>query len=131
MTLGGDDLTSKKGSFSYASSPQFSCTSNQFRALQWGMAVESETTTICDLLNLLVRAIVTDKEAVEITIEDPTLNPTVIQIKVAQGSDLGKVIGKQGRTARSLRIIFHAITKELRSSRNYQLNIVDKPNGCP
>ena len=45
----------------------------------------------------------------------------MIQIKVANGHDLGKVIGKQGRTARSLRIIAQAIGKE--KGQDYQVDI--------
>jgi predicted RNA-binding protein YlqC (UPF0109 family) len=45
----------------------------------------------------------------------------MIEIKVANGHDLGKVIGKQGRTARSLRIIAQAIGKE--KGQDYQIDI--------
>lgn len=88
------------------------------------MSVEPETTAICELLTHLVRSIVTDKEAVDVIVRDPDLDPIVIQIKVAQGSDVGKLIGRQGRTARSLRIIFHAIMKESGTNRKYHLDIL-------
>ena len=45
-----------------------------------------------------------------------------IRIKVAQ-TDIGKIIGKQGRTARSLRIILSAIGMKVR--RRYSLDIVE------
>jgi predicted RNA-binding protein YlqC (UPF0109 family) len=45
----------------------------------------------------------------------------MIQIKVPQGRDMGKLIGKQGRTAASLRIIVKAIGKEQGDA--YQLDI--------
>ena len=38
---------------------------------------------------------------------------SVIELKVAKG-DLGKVIGKQGRTARAMRIILSASSTKLR-----------------
>ncbi len=38
---------------------------------------------------------------------------TVIELKVAK-EDLGKVIGKEGRTARSLRTILSAVSTKLR-----------------
>lgn len=38
---------------------------------------------------------------------------TVIELKVAK-SDIGKVIGKQGQTARSLRTILAAVSTKLR-----------------
>jgi predicted RNA-binding protein YlqC (UPF0109 family) len=40
-------------------------------------------------------------------------NVTVIELRVAQG-DLGKVIGKQGRTARAIRTILNANATKLR-----------------
>jgi predicted RNA-binding protein YlqC (UPF0109 family) len=45
----------------------------------------------------------------------------MIQIKVAHGCDMGKLIGRQGRTARSLRIIVQAIGKE--QGQDYQVDI--------
>jgi len=47
---------------------------------------------------------------------------TVLELVVAE-SDLGKVIGRQGRTARSLRNIVHAAA--LRTRKRYQLEIVE------
>jgi hypothetical protein len=40
-------------------------------------------------------------------------NVTVIELRVAQ-SDLGKVIGKQGRTARAIRTILNAYATKLK-----------------
>ena len=47
---------------------------------------------------------------------------TVLELKVAQ-SDLGKVIGKQGRTARSIRTILGAAGMKLR--RRFTLEILE------
>ncbi len=47
---------------------------------------------------------------------------TVIELKVAPG-DLGKVIGKQGRTARSIRTILGAAGMKL--NRRYTLEILE------
>ncbi len=47
---------------------------------------------------------------------------TVIRLRVAP-SDIGKVIGKQGRTARSLRTILAAASMKLRS--RFALDIVE------
>jgi predicted RNA-binding protein YlqC (UPF0109 family) len=47
---------------------------------------------------------------------------TVIELKVAP-SDLGKVIGKQGRTARSIRTILGAAGMKL--NRRYTLEILE------
>jgi len=47
---------------------------------------------------------------------------TVLELKVAPG-DLGKVIGKQGRTARSIRTILGAAGMKL--NRRYTLEILE------
>jgi predicted RNA-binding protein YlqC (UPF0109 family) len=85
------------------------------------MAAESETGEVCALMSLLVRAMVSKPDAVRVSSKLSPSGSTIIQIKVAQGQDLGKLIGIQERTARSLRIIFQAIAKE--QGKNYQLDI--------
>lgn len=47
---------------------------------------------------------------------------TVIELEVAQ-ADLGKVIGRQGRTARAIRTVLAAAGQK--SRRRYSLDIVD------
>ncbi len=47
---------------------------------------------------------------------------TVLELRVAQ-TDLGKVIGKQGRTAKSIRTILGAASMKLK--RRYTLEIVE------
>ncbi len=74
------------------------------------------------LLSLNVRAIVDDKEAVKITPMSGVGRQTVFFIEVAD-LDRGKIIGKQGRTARSLRVILSAIAKA--NHHDYALNIDD------
>ena len=75
------------------------------------------------LLALNVRGIVTEKEAVRITTTHGPGSEIVFLVVVAT-SDRGKVIGKQGRTARSLRILLRAIARE--NGHDYALNI-DEP----
>jgi uncharacterized protein len=47
---------------------------------------------------------------------------TVFELRVAQG-DLGKVIGKQGRTARSIRTLLGAVGTKL--NRRFNLEILE------
>ena len=47
---------------------------------------------------------------------------TVFELRVAEG-DLGKVIGKQGRTARSIRTLLGAVGTKL--NRRYSLEILE------
>ena len=61
-----------------------------------------------ELLLAVARGLVEDKEAVQVTVdplrEDGT---TVYHLKVAE-ADMGRVIGKQGRIAKAIRIVVRA-----------------------
>ncbi len=64
-----------------------------------------------DILETIILNLVDNKEAVEIK-EVEEEKSIVFEVKVAE-SEMGKVIGKQGRIARSIRNIMKAIaTKE-------------------
>ncbi len=64
-----------------------------------------------DLVEYLAKALVDEPEQVNVT-EVQGERVTVIELRVAQ-TDLGKVIGKQGRTARALRTILNANATKL------------------
>jgi uncharacterized protein len=59
-----------------------------------------------ELIEYIARALVDNPDAVKVT-EIVGEKTSVIELSVAK-EDLGKVIGKQGRTARSLRTILSA-----------------------
>jgi len=65
-----------------------------------------------DLIDVIARALVDFPEQVEIkeVIGDKT---TVLELRVAK-EDLGKVIGKQGKTARAMRTILNANATKLK-----------------
>lgn len=65
-----------------------------------------------NLIEYLAKALVDMPENVEVN-EIVGEQTTVIELKVDK-SDLGKVIGKQGRTARSLRTILNAASTKLK-----------------
>jgi predicted RNA-binding protein YlqC (UPF0109 family) len=65
-----------------------------------------------ELVELIAKALVDDAEHVNVT-EVEGESVTVIELRVAK-SDLGKVIGKQGRTARAIRTILNANATKLR-----------------
>ena len=65
-----------------------------------------------ELLELIAKALVDQPDDVLVT-EIEGEQTTVLELKVAQ-EDLGKVIGKQGRTARSIRTILAAAGMKLR-----------------
>ena len=61
-----------------------------------------------ELLLAVARGLVEDKEAVQVTV-DPVRDDgtTVYHLKVAE-SDMGRVIGKQGRIAKEIRVVMRA-----------------------
>ncbi len=62
---------------------------------------------MADLLTGLVRGLVDQPDAISVEIDEED-ETTALSLYVAS-DDLGKVIGKQGRTARALRTILNAI----------------------
>lgn len=75
------------------------------------------------LVDYLARALVDDPSQVEVTerVED---SGSVLRLKVAK-SDLGKVIGKKGRTARALRTVLGAAANK--ASKRCVLEILEPP----
>jgi predicted RNA-binding protein YlqC (UPF0109 family) len=65
-----------------------------------------------ELLELIAKSLVDQPEDVEVT-EVEGEQTTVLELRVAQ-DDLGKVIGKQGRTARSIRTILASAGMKLK-----------------
>ncbi len=64
------------------------------------------------LVEVMAKALVDFPEHVHVS-EVEGEQTTVIELKVAK-EDLGKVIGKEGRTARSLRTILAAVSTKLK-----------------
>lgn len=65
-----------------------------------------------ELVEIMAKALVDKPEEVVVTEVDGE-QTTVIELKVAK-DDLGKVIGKQGRTAQAMRTILGAVSTKLR-----------------
>ncbi len=82
------------------------------------------TNEIGDLITGIARALVDSPDDVSLeTLTDQ--DSTVLRLHVAQ-SDVGKIIGKQGRTARSLRTILSAASMKVHH--RYSLDIIDNSN---
>lgn len=64
------------------------------------------------LIELMAKALVDKPDAVSVR-ETDREKTTIIELRVAP-DDLGKVIGKQGRTARSIRTLLNATATKLR-----------------
>ncbi len=65
-----------------------------------------------ELITYIAKALVDHPESVEVS-EVEGEQTSVIELKVAK-DDLGKVIGKQGRTARAMRTILSAASTKVR-----------------
>jgi hypothetical protein len=65
-----------------------------------------------DLIKFMAQALVDHPEQVEVA-EVAGEQTSVIELRVAK-EDLGKVIGKQGRTAKAMRTILSAASAKLR-----------------
>ncbi|MEI3220393.1 MAG: KH domain-containing protein [Lachnoclostridium sp.] len=59
-----------------------------------------------DLVEVIVKALVDDPDGVVVT-ERQDGRTTIVEVKVAE-SDMGKVIGKQGRIAKAIRSVVKA-----------------------
>jgi predicted RNA-binding protein YlqC (UPF0109 family) len=74
-----------------------------------------------DTIEMIVKALVDDAEAVEVR-EIERDGMTRIEVRVAP-EDMGKVIGKQGRTVRAMRSVVYAAG--LKQHRRFVLDVVE------
>ena len=75
------------------------------------MTQQQEMVAVEELVREIARALVDEPTAVDVHSVEREEN-TVLKLRVAPG-DVGKVIGKQGRTARSVRTILGAVSMKL------------------
>jgi predicted RNA-binding protein YlqC (UPF0109 family) len=81
-----------------------------------------DSIAVDELVREIARALVDSPDAVEVESIDRDEN-TVLRLRVAP-EDVGKVIGKQGRTARSVRTILGAVSMKLHH--RYTLDILEE-----
>ena len=74
-----------------------------------------------ELVQYLARSLVSTPEAVEVT-ESAVEDAAVYELRVAK-DDLGRIIGKQGRTAKSIRTLLNAAASK--TNRKVVLEIVE------
>lgn len=75
------------------------------------MSDKFDELSLKELVEFMAKALVDFPDKVEVN-EIVGEQTTVVELKVAK-EDLGKVIGKQGRTARSMRTILNAASTKL------------------
>jgi predicted RNA-binding protein YlqC (UPF0109 family) len=86
------------------------------------LAAGDDYANMVDLVTEIARALVDNPESVSVeALQDR--DGTVLRLRVAP-SDVGKVIGKQGRTARSLRTILSAASMKMKH--RFALDIVEE-----
>lgn len=74
-----------------------------------------------EAVEMVVRALVDDLDAVDVR-EIDQQGKTLIEVRVAPG-DMGKLIGRQGRTIKALRSLAHAVS--LKKKHRFLLEIVE------
>ena len=74
-----------------------------------------------ELVEYVARQLVTEPDAVNVT-ETDREGETILELRVAK-VDLGRVIGKEGRTAKALRAILNAAAA--RKNRRVTLDIIE------
>lgn len=77
--------------------------------------------SLTGLVATIAKALVDEPDEVEVN-EVPEGNGSTLQLRVAK-SDIGKVIGKDGRTAQSIRAVLAAAAQK--AGRRAQLDILD------
>jgi hypothetical protein len=75
-----------------------------------------------ETVELIVKALVDDAEAVEVREVERGNSTSIIEVRVAE-TDMGKLIGRQGRTVRALRSIMHAAS--IKQNRRFILEIIE------
>lgn len=61
-----------------------------------------------ELLMAVAKGLVEDKDAVQVTVDEPREDGTVVYHLSVAENDMGRVIGKQGRIAKAIRVVMRA-----------------------
>ena len=72
------------------------------------------------LLETIVSELVEDKSAIEVTVDEPNEEGVIVYHLHVAPDDMGRVIGKQGRIAKAIRVVMRAS-----ASRNDQKIMVE------
>ena len=75
-----------------------------------------------ETVEMIVKALAHDAEAVDVREIERDERTVVIEVRVAE-SDMGKIIGRQGRTVRAIRSLLYAVG--MKRGRRYVLDIVE------
>ena len=65
-----------------------------------------------ELLTALARGLFEDKDSVKVTVDEPTEDGTIVYHLNVAPSDMGRVIGKQGRIAKAIRVVMRSAAQQ-------------------
>jgi hypothetical protein len=75
-----------------------------------------------EVVEMIVKALVDEAEAVDVREVERGNSTSMIEVRVAE-TDMGKLIGRQGRTVRALRLFVQAAS--MKKNRRFILEIVE------
>jgi predicted RNA-binding protein YlqC (UPF0109 family) len=81
-----------------------------------------EAANVRETVEMIVKRLVDDVAAVDVREVEKDGSSILIEVRVAE-DDMGKLIGRQGKTVRALRSLVHAAS--LKQRRRYLLEIVE------
>jgi predicted RNA-binding protein YlqC (UPF0109 family) len=82
----------------------------------------SNSTNLTELVAVMAKALVDKPETVEVEEFQGEGSSAVVELRVAR-DDIGKVIGKSGKTAEAMRVVLSAASSKL--GRRVHLDILD------
>lgn len=62
-----------------------------------------------ELLKTLAQGLVNDPDAVKVSVDEPNEDGVVVYHLSVAADDMGRVIGKQGRIAKAIRVVMRAV----------------------
>ncbi len=75
-----------------------------------------------ETVEMIVKALVDDTAAVDVREIERDKSTSIIEVRVAE-TDMGKLIGRQGRTVRALRLLVRAAS--VKQNHRFMLEIVE------
>ncbi|MGI8653971.1 MAG: KH domain-containing protein [Pyrinomonadaceae bacterium] len=75
-----------------------------------------------ETVEMIVKALVDDTAAVDVREIERDKSTSIIEVRVAE-TDMGKLIGRQGRTVRALRLLLRAAS--VKQNHRFMLEIVE------
>lgn len=75
-----------------------------------------------ELLTYIAKSLVDDPDSVDITEKEAENGEIIFEVRVAEG-DMGKIIGRQGRIVKEIRVLMRAVAQ--RQGKKVSVEIMD------